>query len=272
MEIITLHSHRFENHRLLRAHCKDQIENKCENCSAVFCSALDLAAHRHQGCEKKTNEQFENDATKDGVLEWHSNIIDKTRRQSHQQHFKCEFCDRSFSFKSNLRIHLRTIHALKDLFNCNECDKRFEFKRQLTAHNRLKHFFVNAAERYPCPQCERTFSSVSTLQGHQINMHSDEFQCEFCNMKFQNKSDLFEHRNVHTDQKHKCEYCNQMFWKKSNMLSHQRYAHFNIRRFKCDECGKRYPYKSNLYTHLKSHHPELMNREQNYECWCCHKT
>lgn len=261
---------------MLRAHCKEQIQNKCENCSEEFCTILDLAAHRHQGCEQ---QQFENDSSteelycrSDGVLDWRVENNVKAPKQSNRQHVQCEYCDKSFSFKSNYTLHLRTIHAVKDLYKCNKCGKRFEFKRKLMEHSRLKHVIVNAAERYPCTQCERTFSSISSLQGHQINMHSDEFKCDFCDMKFKIKSDLFEHRNLHSDQKYKCEHCNRLFWKKSNLFSHQRYAHFNIRRFECNECGKRYPYKSQLKTHLKSHHPDLVIHENTYECWCCHKT
>lgn len=255
-----------------------QIQNKCENCSQEFCTAVDLEAHRHQGCEQR---HIENDSAtevmycrSDGTLDWRAEKRrnSKMPKQSNRQHIQCEFCEKSFSFKSNYILHLRTIHALKDLYKCNKCGKRFEFRRQLAAHSRLKHVIVNAAERYPCDQCDRTFPTTANLQAHQVNMHSDEFKCDFCHMKFKVKDDLFEHRNVHTDQKYKCEYCNRTFWKKSNLFSHQRYAHFNIRRFECNECGKRYPYKSHLKTHLKSHHPDSVMPEEIYECWCCHKT
>lgn len=262
---MNLSTTRFDSYRALRAHCKVQIQNKCENCSEEFCTTLDLAAHQYQECERQPQQQTENDES------MYTTGATTSNKPSNRQLAQCKICFKFFTFKSNLTLHLRTVHGLKDLYKCNECDKYFEYRRQLTVH-RTTHVIVNAAERYPCPDCERTFSSIPNLQLHQTNMHSDEFQCDFCNMAFTIKSDLFEHRNVHTDQKFKCEQCERTFWKKSNLFSHQRYAHFNIRRFECNECGKRYPYRSHLRTHLKSHHPESMVHEERFECWCCHQT
>lgn len=245
------------------------MQNKCENCSKEFCTALDLAAHRYQQCDgQQQQQQQQHQIDNDG--EMHGRSATTAKKQSNRPLSQCNICLKFFTFKSNLTLHLRTVHDLRDLYKCDECGKHFEYRRQLTLH-RATHVIVNAAERYPCPLCDRTFSSLQQLRSHQSNMHSGEFQCNFCDMTFSTKSDFFEHRNVHTDQMHKCEHCDRTFWKKSNLYSHQRSAHLNIRRFKCNECGKRYPYRSHLRKHMKSHHPELVVEEK-YECWCCHKT
>lgn len=50
------------------------------------------------------------------------------------KHPECEFCGRSFSFKSNLRFHQRHVHGFKRQYSCDYCDKTFEYRKQLIVH------------------------------------------------------------------------------------------------------------------------------------------
>lgn len=108
------------------------------------------------------------------VLDLHSKNLtesdDKANQSSGQA--KCQFCDKSYSNKSNLRFHQRNAHPFERLYKCSACEKCFEYRKQLRTHCRSKHTVIDAAQRYPCIKCDRTFKSSSNLRGHQIKLHS----------------------------------------------------------------------------------------------------
>ena len=48
--------------------------------------------------------------------------------------FKCNVCKKVFSQKSNLNIHMLSVHDGKKVFQCKICEQRFSEKGSMNRH------------------------------------------------------------------------------------------------------------------------------------------
>lgn len=134
---------RFDTHRSLRAHCKYQNRNKCKVCTLTFCTLADLTTHKKQECKGRP---IDTGSMKD------DNALTTSYRTANPA--KCDFCEKSFSNKSNLRYHQRHAHSLKNFHSCDLCGRQFAYKKQLVVHH-LKHFGIPNCE-FECCLCHHT--------------------------------------------------------------------------------------------------------------------
>lgn len=135
-------------------HCKNQPENKCENCTREFCTGTELNAHKQSPCEPPSivQAQFSEGLMKDALMmadfncedagssSQMKNQIDQPIAMSASSYaqrmngpfqsmrkrtlgpFECEICGRLFMKNSNLTKH-RTIHTDDKPFECWLCHK-----------------------------------------------------------------------------------------------------------------------------------------------------
>ena len=73
--------------------------------------------------------------------------------------FKCPFCNKIFTEKGNLKVHIR-VHTNDRPYHCpfkDICKQSFKTKSQLSDHI-LKHTRV---KNYCCPECKSSFLYLS---------------------------------------------------------------------------------------------------------------
>ena len=67
--------------------------------------------------------------------------LNRNKKLVHEgmKHFICESCDKKFTSKQMLVMHISAIHENKKDFKCNSCEKTFSQKASLQRHFRLVH-------------------------------------------------------------------------------------------------------------------------------------
>lgn len=196
--------------------------------------------------------------------------------------FECAECEKTFTFKHNLKRHIQT--HLNRRFEC-ECGKVFTSNISLTNHRRTHKHPVNLE----CVKCGKTFITKHRLAQHMqthskrlchicgasistvnINTHilthstARDYKCE-CGKDFKRQTDLDRHALTHTNIKnYECDICRRKFTRNSHLVLHRGTHDAASRKFECMECGKYFITRGNL-----KHHTLIHTGERNHKCEEC---
>ncbi|KAJ9593316.1 hypothetical protein L9F63_015136, partial [Diploptera punctata] len=230
------------------------------------------------------------------IFEKKLSLIIHQMKKHYMQHFSCSYCDKTFKYKTAMKIHERShTEMIAEKIVCEYCGKSFRGKKTLREHYLANHSEVKP---YKCDKCDKTYGSMTSLDIHKAT-HSNEtpFLCDLCGKSFKhvsnlrshkrshmNESDknkqvcdvcgkgfrsrfhLSEHMNVHTGRRpYACNVCGKHFHKKIQLRQHGS-AHSGVQPFKCNLCGVRFNRRGNMTQHLKRH-----DREQKYTCRVCNE-
>mmetsp|Transcript_5648 Transcript_5648/g.16795 ORF Transcript_5648/g.16795 Transcript_5648/m.16795 type:complete len:220 (+) Transcript_5648:76-735(+) len=82
-------------------------------------------------------------------------------------HF-CKVCLTAFTSRSNLRVHVRTVHERQRPFACPKCDTNLGTRSTLKRHMKMVHFNERP---FGCPICKKAFMTMSCVRRHLRKMH-----------------------------------------------------------------------------------------------------
>ena len=157
--------------------------------------------------------------------------------------FFCEKsgCDKSFSRRDVMEVHLRRVHGLYR-------QPKKSAEESISSDSSLQ-----------CPQCNAKLSTrhhfQRHLQAHEKN--AGNFECDFCGKTFFQRRKYLVHRRQHVgEKKYKCDVCDKSFLQKEFLLRHQ-FIHSTVAPFSCDLCGASFRQQVNLKQHRLRRHPQL---------------
>ncbi|KAM9778977.1 uncharacterized protein ACBT44_000574 isoform 2-T2 [Syngnathus typhle] len=177
--------------------------------------------------------------------------------------YRCETCMKTFSNRSNLRIHEKHVHSSERLFTCDVCAKTFKRKKDVVRHQKQVH----DPHMHQCSECGKRLSSKASLMLHkQTHSGIKAFICTECGSRFTQKSALNMHHRIHTGEKpFMCEACGKSFASKEYLRYHSN-IHTGSKPFKCEHCGRGFAQRNSLRQHLTVH-----TGERPYACNDCDK-
>ena len=107
-------------------------------------------------------------------------------------------CEKSFSIKDNLRVHVTTIHENGPKWKCGPCDRQFNTKGALVSHFSYVHEKLKKAKFDPC---DKLFPTKNQLKMHNASVHNnleEKRECSECGNVYKSIRSLKSHlKNGH---------------------------------------------------------------------------
>ena len=167
------------------------------------------------------------------------NISHQKKKHLNPKLHACKECQIVFLTKAKLDIHLKIVHQKFEHFSCQFCDRSFLLRIQLKNHQMREHSSqkkelisnlksVYEKPLFKCQYCEKpAFSSRILLKDHEKKEHSN--QCKKCQRTFFTKAELNSHFKLVHEKSilFKCQYCEKSFSLRILLNNHERRGHSN---------------------------------------------
>ncbi|XP_030752927.1 PR domain zinc finger protein 5-like isoform X2 [Sitophilus oryzae] len=211
--------------------------------------------------------------------------IDSRLENSKKRVFRCGICGFQTLHRGSLRQH-KPVHLAPEkrpLFACKHCDKKYTTKQNLNLHVEDNHIDsrtkkLNESQRkvYACAICSYKTLDKSHLNRHKsIHLALEErqmFICAQCDRKYKLKRSLQNHIKFHhIDSRSKemqkkaniCAICDYQTHYKNHLCIHQEIhlAPEERQMFACAPCNKKYTSKGGLQYHLDKYHMDSRNAD-----------
>ncbi|EZA53472.1 hypothetical protein X777_06553 [Ooceraea biroi] len=249
----------------LREHQKEHVSENCYSCGhCSYATPIRECLITHQRCHipdykyqcEVCGEHFQSK----------SNCQVHLLSHGRDKPFQCDICSATFRYRQGLRLHAK-LHQPDYVppqrkHHCELCNKRFSRKQVLLVHMRT-HGNVGPQNEYVCPMCGKSVSSKTYLAVH-LRKHTGEkpHVCDICGKGFISQNYLSVHRRTHTGEKpHQCTHCNKRFTQRTTLVVHLR-GHTGDRPYPCTCCHKSFASKTMLNSHLKTHAKQNARQQQ----------
>ena len=116
----------------------------------------------------KSAVQKNGQVSKEEPLDGDEKNISKEKLDSEILLVECYICQKVFSQKSNLKVHISSIHEGKKPFKCSICDYKCSQKGHLYKHISSVHEVIKP---FKCPICGFKFSLKRYWTRHIVSVH-----------------------------------------------------------------------------------------------------
>ncbi|XP_017102325.2 zinc finger protein OZF [Drosophila bipectinata] len=200
---------------------EEENEQECqEENDLEFQKPEDLLTH--QSLSRKITCKFCQKVFKNRSSMVKHEIIHLTNRPR----FRCSQCHRVYLTKQALRVHVEAKHQQSGA-TCDTCGKVFGIAKALEIHKR----YHSKDFPFACDLCDRKYAQRSHLTVHQNVKHSGaRFLCEYadCNKTFTSSSSLRYHEVTHTAMPFECVHCQKSFPARTKLRLHLKSDHNRI--------------------------------------------
>ncbi|GLH15354.1 Protein suppressor of hairy wing [Gryllus bimaculatus] len=228
---------------------------KCNECDEVFPYRSQFDKH-YRGSYDKIPIYTCSYCNKS--MEKYSTFRSHCYRHVTEGRYRCEYCQKGFSLRSMLHVHILAKHTSVKPFICEECGKGFVTRPGLNIH--LKKHKNDEKQEYPCSECGKIFAEKSHLNRHN-SFHSEKrpFQCTVCLKTYKTERCLKVHAMVHSEARpYVCTYCNKGFLSSTKLKQHYN-IHTGERPYACKFCERTFTNYPNWLKHTRRRHKEFLN-------------
>ena len=155
---------------------------------------------------------------------WKSHLVRhvKSVHQPLDRH-ACTYCGKSFGREENLTVHIQSVHEDGQIFECNKCDSRFNRKNNLERHVQSSSY-KDGSSKYQCDKCVKICCTGKQLKTH-IGTEHDVIvnDCLFCGELFPLKHHL--QRHIEARKPVKCSFCEKLLCNQIGRNKHEESQH-----------------------------------------------
>ena len=170
-----------------------------------------------------------------------------------KENFTCHECGKQYTRKDHLKRHKIQHTTDSDVLSCSQCFEIVESTDKLNEHVMKEHgatSILTKSEnspttkiRFPCNDCDRTFSLAFKLAIHIKDNHPALTEIP----------SNFQHDTLDLEKSYACVNCPETFQSSKQRYKHNSSLHSGVT-IPCDECEKQFSRKDKLSTHKKNKH------------------